>query len=685
MAKREKKIKKLRKARIWPSVVFFCLALCVAIAAVSAFSGLFLAYLVDLKSEHQFNNAAHIGELIGSGFKENQSFHDVIDYLENKGDTSAVYLMDKDRNPVIGFGGDTFDLAGEDEFEYGFSSNDKHKIFLDKNHESKLKIQNGDIEISFFQVVGDALRILGDADFEAEGWDNETVYSLNYWVEVPVEAAVEESAQAQGDNTAMVQCELDLTRKDILFVVLAGAVAFCLMLIPLVFLLFNVVRSIKHQKQLTKLYYTDSMTGGYNRAYIEENGEKQLNRLWNSGKLFAIVDLTLIRYQNLCVIYGVEYAENLLEQIDAYLKRRIGRKEICAHMAEGSFELLLGGESKEAIVDRVKLLENELVSHLGNYRIVFHSGIYFVEQGKVAGVQKLWRQHGFLPDLYRNAVAARRVLTDQENLGVSCFDEKILEEQRWQNKVEATMQSALENEEFQVYLQPKYHPVTEELSGAEALVRWISPTEGFVSPGRFIPIFEKNGFITKLDDYMISHTAALQARWIAEGKQVVPVSVNVSRAHFANPRLAEHIAGLVDRYLVPHEYIEIELTESAFFDDKEALLGTVNRLKELGFHVSMDDFGAGYSSLNSLKDLPLDVLKLDAEFFRGDSHGERGEIVVSEAIHLAKNLNMKIVAEGIEKKEQVDFLASQGCDMIQGYYFAKPMPANEYEQRMKTA
>ena len=163
----------------------------------------------------------------------------------------------------------------------------------------------------------------------------------------------------------------------------------------------------------------------------------------------------------------------------------------------------------------------------------------------------------------------------------------------------------------------------------------------------------------------------------------VPVSVNVSRAHFAESDLAEQIRDIVDAEGAPHDLIEIELTESAFFDDKNALIGTIERLKRYGFAVSMDDFGSGYSSLNSLKDMPLDVLKLDADFFRGDADNERKEIVVGEAIRLARNLNMRTVAEGVEDKDQVEFLASQGCDMIQGFYFAKPMPAEEYEERMK--
>ncbi|MBR1450826.1 MAG: EAL domain-containing protein, partial [Lachnospiraceae bacterium] len=228
---------------------------------------------------------------------------------------------------------------------------------------------------------------------------------------------------------------------------------------------------------------------------------------------------------------------------------------------------------------------------------------------------------------------------------------------------------------------------TRELKGAEALIRWMSPEHGMISPGRFIPIFEKNGFITKIDHYMLEHVAKDQRRWLDAGYDCVPVSVNVSRAHFIESDLAEQIKGIVDDAGTPHDLIEIELTESAFFDDKNALISTIKKLREYGFAVSMDDFVSGYSSLNSLKEMPLDVLKLDADFFRNDDGDGRGQIVVSEAIKLAQNLKMRTVAEGVEEKNQVDFLAEQGCDMIQGFYFAKPMPKDEYEERMnnKTA
>ena len=251
---------------------------------------------------------------------------------------------------------------------------------------------------------------------------------------------------------------------------------------------------------------------------------------------------------------------------------------------------------------------------------------------------------------------------------------KLLKEQ----DIESHMEEALENKEFKVYLQPKYSPEGGRMGGAEALVRWISPTSGFISPGEFIPIFEKNTFIIQLDEYMLEEVCKLQRMWLDEGKTLVPISVNISRIHLLDEGLILMILHIVDYYKLPHDCIELELTESAFFDDKKKLIHTVEELKKNGFVVSMDDFGSGYSSLNTLKDLPFDVVKLDGEFFRKMEDQTRSRIIIEDTITLAKHLELQVVAEGIEEKEQVEFLKSMGCDLIQGYYFAKPMPAEEF-------
>lgn len=311
----------------------------------------------------------------------------------------------------------------------------------------------------------------------------------------------------------------------------------------------------------------------------------------------------------------------------------------------------------------------------------FCAGIYFLRPA--ANWKGRRRRQINIDQIYHFASAARGAMRGKEGEYIKVFDQQILQEQKWKIKVGETMEAALLNEEFKLYLQPKYHPVTEKIVGAEALVRWISKEEGMIPPNRFIPIFEENGFITKLDDYMILAVAKLQSEWKIQGRRQVPISVNISRVNFVKEDLAAHICHLVDGYGADHAGIELELTESAFFGNKQLLQKILKELKMCGFSISMDDFGTGYSSLNSLKDLPIDVLKLDMDFFRDEGAKQRGEIVVKETIRLAKALNMKTVAEGIEKKEQVEFLAEQGCDMIQGFYFAKPMPIEEFNQRVE--
>ena len=383
------------------------------------------------------------------------------------------------------------------------------------------------------------------------------------------------------------------------------------------------------------------------------------------------------------MIHTLEAGKMALWRVYHTLCGFLGKKAIVAHVSSSSFALLMEYDNEQQLKSRLGELIGELEKTGGGHKFSFQAGVALIDVSLKRGrIRK--RKNINLDREYNYACTARDTMAPGEESGIMIYDDKLMEEQKWVDAVTEHQQKALDNQEFVVYYQPKYSPDTNELRGAEALIRWQSPEFGFVSPGRIIPIFEKNGFITEIDHYMITHVARDQKAWLDAGYKCVPISVNVSRAHFVEDDLAEQIRDMVDSAGAPRDMIEIELTESAFFDDKNALISTINRLKNYGFSVSMDDFGAGYSSLNSLKDMALDVLKLDAEFFRGDSDSQRKEIVVSEAIRLAKSLNMRTVAEGVEEKDQVEFLAKQGCDMIQGYYFAKPMPKADYEMRMRS-
>ena len=280
------------------------------------------------------------------------------------------------------------------------------------------------------------------------------------------------------------------------------------------------------------------------------------------------------------------------------------------------------------------------------------------------------------------ASIAEQTVVDANVNTVTYFDEKIRAQMTEEHELEKLMHSALEKDEFKLFIQPKHCVIDGALGGAEALVRWISPEKGFISPGKFIPLFEKNGFVGPVDNYILEQLCIFQRNRLRKGYKTVPVSVNVSRVQLSNPNLAQEICGIVDKHSVPHKYIDIELTESACFDDMDVLVNTIRQLRSMGFPVSMDDFGSGYSSLNLLKELPFDTLKIDGEFFRNVTDLNRANIVVKNIIDLAKSLHMTVVAEGIETQEQVDFLRTTECDLIQGYFYSKPISAKDFEEYM---
>lgn len=259
------------------------------------------------------------------------------------------------------------------------------------------------------------------------------------------------------------------------------------------------------------------------------------------------------------------------------------------------------------------------------------------------------------------------------------LSQKLMEEQA----ISGEMNQALEQKQFEVYLQPKYNGKTNQSCGAEALVRWNHPKKGMIAPSVFIPVFEKNGFIYKLDYFVWETICGFLKKWMDQGKNPFPVSVNVSRVNIYNPHLVDDMIGLVKKYKIPARLLNLELTESAFIENQELVMSTMQRLREAGFVILMDDFGSGYSSLNILKDIDIDILKVDMKFLPVKFTNGKSEKIITSIIRMAKWLDLTVVVEGVETKEQLKFLKSIGCDYFQGYYFAKPMPVKEYEVLME--
>ena len=281
-----------------------------------------------------------------------------------------------------------------------------------------------------------------------------------------------------------------------------------------------------------------------------------------------------------------------------------------------------------------------------------------------------------------NANFARKILKAKGGTGqVLFYDQEMKRKIQKEMDISNSMTTALVNNEFVVYLQPKINLVDNSIAGAEALVRWQRPDGTLLFPDEFIPIFERNGFIIKLDYYVYQTVCKMIRNWLDKGITPVPVSVNVSRVHLYDESFVTRVNELVEKYRIPKDYIEFELTETVFIDNSADAIIVMDKLRELGYKISIDDFGAGYSSLTLLKDMPTDVLKLDKAFFRAGEMKREDKIIVSSIINMAKQLDMTVLSEGVENDVQFDFLKEISCDLAQGYLFAKPMPMIEFNEK----
>ncbi|MDO5155075.1 MAG: GGDEF domain-containing phosphodiesterase [Eubacteriales bacterium] len=653
---KKKRIKKLKRIHILPHIILLMIFVTFFSGVTIALAELFFAFLLESHLDDSYQRAQAFADLVEEQNKGTDEITDVVidewgveDYgIYDNTEKRFVILpkreIDMDSFVTYDFNDRTvyFDFVDESEFEF----------LLDED------VNINSLQMYKFLNTSDLLLSIGVGNMNAE------LVRFHAWIDQPIK---------EGKYSVYYSSDIVLKTRDLMlilaFVVMMGIVVS----VPLLLYIITLIISIFGQRKSAKLLFYDAVTGGKNWLDFEGRAEQILKRNKRGKRRYVMVSLRMERYQSYCACYGALEGEKVIEQMNRMLQKTVKkRKELFARYAEAEFGLLLLMEEPAQVTERMELIRNHLVDMMKPRKIDFNVGICEA----VFGNQ--------IDELYSNSSLARKNIAPGSAEKVVWFNEKLKEEQLWERYVEENMEAALEKGELHVYLQPKYHAKTKRLGGAEALIRWISPTEGFIGPGRFIPIFEKNGFITKIDDFMLSSVAKLQAKWAQEGCNVVPISVNISRAHFTQEDLAEHICQIVESSGAPKELIELELTESAFFEDKDMLIHTVEKLKKMGFSVSMDDFGAGYSSLNSLKDLQLDVLKIDADFFRGrEENEERGSLIVSETIHLAQNLGMTTVAEGIESAEQVEFLAESGCDLIQGFYFAKPMPIADYEKKME--
>ena len=647
---KDKRIKKLKRKRIWPSIVGLFVITSIFAIMLLALVGSNIEDVVKRKVLNGLIQAEKIAESFENFQGENnQNISDsILNYIDMSLETEAVWVTNLEGEKIWANSEMSPNIENVQKFEFGDSKYLNLIIEDDSAKNLSAKVIG--------KRIGDNIIDILDSNYS----NNEKIAVIKVWY-----------VQEIDDLKVYVLQDIDVYSYDCFMMLVSIGLFGIMIAIFILYYLTSIISVIINIRRTSKVIYTDMTTGGKNWLYFVKRSNRILKSKISLNN-YAVIHLKMRKYRSFCTCFGVKEGEVLVEKMYRVLRKQVKRSELVVFKENATFALMLSYENEEQLRQRIEVITNNLNMLISNMKLYFAVGVYKVNK-KEADVEQL----------YNNAVLACDMLGEEAETQIIFYDVEMNNRRIWERKVENDMYSALTNHEFKVYLQPKISTSNEHLAGAEALVRWIHPREGFIPPNKFIPIFERNGFILKLDDYMLEEIAKQQSEWIKQGRKVVPISVNISRAHFAKEDLAEHICGIVDKYQVPHDVIELELTESAFFDDKQVLLDTVKRLRDAGFIVSMDDFGAGYSSLNSLKEMQLDVLKIDADFFRGVEAQERGLLIVSEVIDLAKKLNMKIVAEGIESREQVDFLTEQECDLIQGYFFSKPMPIHEFEEKYK--
>lgn len=437
-----------------------------------------------------------------------------------------------------------------------------------------------------------------------------------------------------------------------------------------IFLLFiwHIMRiHTRNQKELMDIAYVDEVTGGYSFAKFFKEAELLLPE---TDKKTAIVSMDIDGFKYFNDMFGYGEGNDLLRYIWQEVKASLNEGEILAHGVADTFIFLLRFDTREELLWRI----NDLCLHLNNY-ITKSGQVYKLSLSM--GIYEVDGETDDIVSMADRAYIARQTIKNKGDTAWAFYDGAVRDKLLHEKEIESQMEKALAEGEFIAYYQPKYSTKEQKLIGAEALVRWRRSDGIIVPPYQFVPLFERNGFINKVDRYMFELVCRQQMRWLKQGLIPVPISVNMSRMCLYDPHIVDEYIGVLNGSGLSAAYIKLELTESAFFENISIMNNVIEALHKVGIKVLMDDFGTGYSSMMMLKNVAIDVLKLDKSFV-DDIGDDRSEKIISNIIYLAHSLQIEVTAEGVETAAQFEFLKSVGCDYIQGYYFGKPQPAEDF-------
>ena len=422
---------------------------------------------------------------------------------------------------------------------------------------------------------------------------------------------------------------------------------------------------LRETATIVNLLQYDRLTGLYSKELFFQKVRERLQK--EPEKEYTIISTNIENFKLYNDNFGILAGDALLKEIARLFREGSGENAICGRFSGDRFLCLQ--ESAREMNDRNTYL-NEFTPMIKN--VVMKWGIYEITDRSVPVEQMCDR-----------ALLAADSIKGQYHRHFAVYDDALRSRMLREKAITDTMETALAERQFIVYFQPKYSLNEERMAGAEALVRWIHPEWGFLSPGEFIPLFEKNGFIPQLDRYIWEQVCIRMREWKDKGYPVLPVSVNVSRVDVYHIDLESTLVELTEKYHIDPSYLHLEITESACANDPALIVSTVSRLRKLGFIIEMDDFGSGYSSLNMFNQMKMDILKLDMKFIQNEMAKPFDKSILNYVIDMSHGMGLSVVAEGVETREQMERLREIGCDYVQGFYFAKPMPAEEYEELLK--
>lgn len=396
------------------------------------------------------------------------------------------------------------------------------------------------------------------------------------------------------------------------------------------------------------------------RNYFQRNVSELL---YTSAERIAFIQFDIQKFKIVNDLYGEKFGDEVLDFIERQLEKCCNERQFFINLRSDVFMVVTEYKNERELQAFIRELDSQ-TRLFKSVKLQMSFGVYTVEDREMELRQMEDRAAMARKAAKKNIL--RNVLFYREQFKESLYNRKFIEE---------NMQAAISERQFCIYLQPKYSITKNEIIGAEALVRWLHPERGMIFPDQFIPVIEENGFIKRLDYYIWEEACRFIKRCEAAGINNCPVSVNVSRIHLRDNECIGILSDMIKDYSIQKKLLELEITETA--DDQQISMKAL-QLKEEGFTLLMDDFGSGYSSLNILLETPFDVIKLDRKFMINMMLSGKGRLILEQVITMADKLQLGVLAEGVETKEQVELLQNIGCDQVQGYYYAKPMPEDEF-------